>query len=71
MSRINEFLAGLDPVKVIVVTLAFFVMVGAVWIVDECRSHKCEICARPWAIFTVRALEVCRTCRRGAIRRCR
>lgn len=63
-----------NPVYVIVGTLSFFALVGALAALaalDFMYRIKCELCRRPFAIFALGSLEACYSCVRRSSRRSR
>lgn len=51
-----------NPVYVIVGTLVFFGVALALTMWDALRHRRCDLCYRPYAIFTAGRLELCRDC---------
>lgn len=51
-----------NPLYVIAGTLSFFGLACAIAVVELARQEKCDLCARPFAIFGLRSLKICRTC---------
>lgn len=60
-----------NPVYVIVGTVVFFALIGAAAVVELARQEKCDLCARPFAIFGQASLKECWSCVRRARHRSR
>lgn len=60
-----------NPVYVIAGTLAFFALAGAIAVVELARQEKCDLCARPFAVFGRASLKECWSCVKLARRRSR